>query len=69
MAAGAHPLVAAAEPGLAAAATHGIIRTSHAARSLAADQTNERVAELARGMAYWAAPTWKCPGRLAPRAA
>ena len=26
-------------PGLAAAATHGIIRTSHAARSLAADQT------------------------------
>ena len=49
-------------PGLAAAATHGIIRTSHAARSLAADQTNERVAELARGMAYWAASYVEVPG-------
>jgi hypothetical protein len=47
-------------PGLAAGATHGIIRTSHAARSLAeADaagtQTPERRDELARGLAYWAA--------------
>lgn len=39
-------------PGLAAGATHGIISTSHAARSLAAGQTGERLAELARGMAY-----------------
>jgi hypothetical protein len=49
-------------PGLAAAATHGIIRTSHAARSLAADQTGERLAELARGMAYWAASYLEVPG-------
>ena len=48
--------------GLAAAATHGIIRTSHAARSLAADQTSERLAELARGMAYWAASDVEVPG-------
>jgi len=49
-------------PGLAAAATHGIIRTSHAARSLAAGQTGERLAELARGMAYWAASYLEVPG-------
>jgi hypothetical protein len=49
-------------PGLAAAATHGIIRTSHAARSLAAAQTSERVAELARGLAYWAASYFEVPG-------
>jgi hypothetical protein len=49
-------------PGLAASATHGIIRTSHAARSLAAAQTGERVAELARGLAYWAATYLELPG-------
>jgi hypothetical protein len=49
-------------PGLAAAATHGIIRTSHAARSLAVAQTGERLAELARGMAYWAASYAEVPG-------
>src|SRR5580704_1027741 len=49
-------------PGLAASATHGIIRTSHAARSLAAAQTGERVAELARGLAYWAATYFEVPG-------
>jgi len=49
-------------PGLAAAATHGIIRTSHAARSLAASETGERLAELARGLAYWAASYAEVPG-------
>ena len=49
-------------PGLAASATHGIIRSSHAARSLAATQTSERVAELARGLAYWAATYLELPG-------
>src|SRR5450759_1038958 len=49
-------------PGLAAAATHGVIRTSHAARSLAAAETRERVAELARGLAYWAASYLEIPG-------
>jgi hypothetical protein len=64
-------------PGLAAAATHGIIRTSHAARSLAGDQSAspERIGELARGLAYWAATYLALPGarrtsgRLAPAAA
>lgn len=49
-------------PGLAAAATHGIIRTSHAARSLAAAQTSERSDELARALAYWAASYLQIPG-------
>ena len=49
-------------PGLAAAATHGVIRTSHAARSLAAAETTEREAELARGLAYWAASYLALPG-------
>ena len=46
-------------PGVAAAATHGVIRASHAARSLAAAgegaATGRRRGELARGLAYWAA--------------
>ncbi|HEY2579771.1 MAG TPA: hypothetical protein VGI74_25955 [Streptosporangiaceae bacterium] len=54
-------------PGVAAAATHGIIRTSHAARSLASWASPERLAELARGLAYWAAGYLELPGR--PRTA
>ena len=42
-------------PGVAAAATHGVIRTSHAARSLSTTDTAQRRDELARGLAYWAA--------------
>jgi hypothetical protein len=49
-------------PGLAANATHGIIRTSHAARSLAASESGERLDELARGLAYWAAGYLELPG-------
>jgi hypothetical protein len=60
-------------PGIAAAATHGVIRTSHAARSLAAAEeaaaaggatarTAERRDELARGLAYWAASYLELPG-------
>ncbi len=49
-------------PGVAAAATHGVIRTSHAARSLAAAPTPERAGELARGLAYWAASYLELPG-------
>jgi len=48
-------------PGVAAAATHGVIRTSHAARSLAAADTVERRDELARGLAYWAAGYLELP--------
>lgn len=49
-------------PGVAAAATHGIIRTSHAARGLAASGTAERTTELAQGLAYWAATYLELPG-------
>jgi Questin oxidase-like len=49
-------------PGVAAAATHGIIRTSHAARGLATTETAERTAELAKGLAYWAATYLELPG-------
>jgi hypothetical protein len=49
-------------PGVAAAATHGIIRTSHAARSLDQAHSDERLAELARGLAYWAASYLELPG-------
>jgi Questin oxidase-like len=67
-------------PGLAAGATHGIIRTSHAARSLAAAEnagvdTAWRSGELASGLAYWAARYLELPGsprtggRLDPAAA
>jgi hypothetical protein len=49
-------------PGVAAAATHGIIRTSHAARSLDQVDSPERLAELARGLAYWAASYLELPG-------
>jgi hypothetical protein len=55
-------------PGLTAAATHGIIRTSHAARSLAGtpSATPERTGELARGLAYWAAMYLVLPGACRP---
>ncbi|HWO25986.1 MAG TPA: hypothetical protein VNO30_44970 [Kofleriaceae bacterium] len=58
-------------PGLAAAATHGVIRTAHAARALARRDTAVRRAELARGLAYWAAAYEELPVRAAasPRAA
>jgi hypothetical protein len=54
-------------PGVAAAATHGVIRASHAARSLAAADAAGAVAgqrrdELARGLAYWAASYLELPG-------
>jgi hypothetical protein len=50
-------------PGLCAAATHGVIRTAHAARALARRQTPVRRAELARGLAYWAAAYQELPAR------
>lgn len=42
-------------PGIVAAAFHGVIRTAHAARSLGLEETAARRAELAEGLAYWAA--------------
>jgi len=59
-------------PGFAGAATHGVIRAGHAARSLARHDTPGRRKELARGFAYWAAThqalPWKetWPAHLTP---
>jgi hypothetical protein len=50
-------------PGLAAAATHGVIRTAHAARAVAAHETEVRVAELADGLALWASAYQELPSR------
>src|SRR6478752_3827791 len=51
-------------PGAAASATHGIIRTAHAVRSLASsgDTDDLLTAELARGLGYWAARFQYLPG-------
>jgi hypothetical protein len=42
-------------PGIAAGATHGVIRVGHAVRALREQETAARVAELGQGLAYWAA--------------
>jgi Questin oxidase-like len=42
-------------PGIAAGATHGVIRVGHAVRALLDDETPPRVGELGQGLAYWAA--------------
>ena len=49
-------------PAVMAAATHGLIRTSHAVRSLSATETPQRKAELAQGLAYWATGYYTLPG-------
>ena len=48
-------------PGLMAAATHGVIRTGHAARAIAVEDTAARRRELADGLAYWAADYMPLP--------
>jgi hypothetical protein len=56
-------------PGMMSGATHGLIRTAHAVRSLAAAETDERWVELAAGLGYWAARFQLMPGvphRIAP---
>jgi len=53
-------------PGVMAAATHGWLRTAHAVRSLRQRETSERLAELARGLAYWAARYQQVPGPPIP---
>jgi hypothetical protein len=50
-------------PGVVAAATHGVIRVGHAVRALLADgDDGVHVAELAHGLAYWAARWQPVPG-------
>ena len=49
-------------PAVMAAATHGLIRTAHAVRSLSAAETPQRTDELAQGLGYWAARYYALPG-------
>jgi hypothetical protein len=50
-------------PGVVAAATHGVIRVGHAVRALLADGDDpSHLAELAQGLAYWAARWQTLPG-------
>ncbi|MFL6143694.1 MAG: hypothetical protein ACJ72N_17765 [Labedaea sp.] len=50
-------------PGIVAAATHGVIRVSHAVRTLrSGDESPQAVAELAHGLAWWAARSRAVPG-------
>lgn len=59
-------------PGMAAAATHGVIRTGHAVRALRHGDTPPRQEELRHALAYWAAlwspvPALVPTGHRAPR--
>ncbi len=50
-------------PGVVAAATHGVIRVGHGVRALLADGDDpSHLAELAHGLAYWAARWQTLPG-------
>ncbi len=54
-------------PGVAAAATHGVIRVGHAVRALMHDgEDADHLTELAHGLAYWAARWQPVPGAPAP---
>lgn len=55
-------------PGFAAAATHGVIRTAHAARALRAAETPIRLAEFADGLALWASTYAELPSVRGPSA-
>ncbi len=55
-------------PGLMAAAGHGLIRTSHAVRSLGVAETPQRLHELAEGLGYWADRYQLLPGAPSGRA-
>ena len=49
-------------PAIMSAATHGLIRTSHAVRNLSDAETPQRIYELAQGLGYWAARYYTLPG-------
>jgi hypothetical protein len=59
-------------PGIVAGATHGVIRVGHAVRALRADGDDDgdggrpAVAELAHGLAFWAARFQGVPGAATP---
>jgi hypothetical protein len=54
-------------PGIVAGATHGVIRTGHAVRTLlGGDEGPQAVTELAHALAYWAARSVLVPGVVPP---
>lgn len=53
-------------PGIAAGATHGVIRVGHVVRNLLDADDPVAVTELAHALAYWAARARTVPGVLAP---
>lgn len=54
-------------PGILAGATHGVIRTAHAVRALTTGpETDPASAELANGLAFWAARVTYVPGATEP---
>ena len=61
-----HQWVPRLAPAVMAAATHGLIRTGHAVRSLAKEDTLQRRHELAQGLGYWAARYYTLPGTPSP---
>jgi hypothetical protein len=48
-------------PGIMAGATHGMLRTAHAVRSLADGENSVRLHEFAEGLGYWAARYQELP--------
>ena len=57
-------------PGIVAGATHGVIRTGHAVRTLlGGDESPAAVTELAHALAFWAARSLAVPGAPAPSGA
>ncbi len=50
-------------PAASCDAAHGLIRVSHALRSLGRSETPERVHELAEAIAYWASAYREIPGK------
>jgi hypothetical protein len=52
--------------GLMAGATHGMLRTAHAVRTLSNGVTDARLHELAEGLGYWAARYQTLPGEAGP---
>ncbi len=61
--------VARLAPGMMAGATHGILRTAHAVRMLAAEMNALRLHELSEGLGYWAARFQLLPGSSGGRGA
>lgn len=53
--------VARLAPGISSALGHGLLRTAHAARAVARQSTQPRIAELAQGLAYWASRYQQLP--------